>query len=107
MGGGLITAILQLQDYALEIKTAFIECLGVHDRTVSDQVQSISVSEIHINKRAMTKGYGNDIALIKLSRPALLSARVGLACLPSGRKTDRVTPGTMCYLTGKCRVNCF
>ncbi|XP_078373651.1 chymotrypsin-like elastase family member 3B [Oculina patagonica] len=74
--------------------------LGVHDRTVSDQVQSISVSEIHINKRAMTKGYGDDIALIKLSRPALLNGRVGLACLPSGRKTDRVTPGTMCYLTG-------
>jgi len=49
----------------------------------------------------MTDGYGNDIALIKLSRPALLNARVGLACMPSGNKTDRVTPGTMCYLTGK------
>lgn len=68
---------------------------------MSDQVQSINVSEIHINKLAMTKGYGNDIALIKLSRPAALNARVGLACMPSGKKTDRVKPGTMCYITGK------
>ena len=75
--------------------------LGVHDRSVSDQVQTISVSEIQINRKAMTDGYGNDIALIKLSRPAILNARVGLACMPSGNKTDRVTPGTMCYLTGK------
>lgn len=74
--------------------------LGVHDRSVSDQVQTFSISEIHINRRAMTEGYGNDIALVKLSRPAMLNARVGLACMPSGKKTDRVTPGTMCYLTG-------
>ena len=75
--------------------------IGVHDRSVLDQIQTINVSEIHINSRAMTEGYGNDIALVKLSRPAMLSARVGLACMPSGKKTDRVAPGTMCYLTGK------
>jgi len=74
--------------------------LGVHDRRVSDQVQSIGLSEIHINNRAMTKGYGNDIALLKLSRPALIGGRVGLACLPSGDLTDRVAPGTKCFLTG-------
>ena len=49
----------------------FVYYVGVHDRRVLDQVQRIGVSEIHINKRAMTKGFGNDIALIKLSRPAL------------------------------------
>ena len=48
----------------------------------------------------MTKGYGNDIALIKLSRPAILGARVGVACLPSGDPTDRVAPGTKCFLSG-------
>ena len=51
----------------------------------------------------MTDGYGNDIALIKLSLPAMLNSRVGLACMPSGKKTDQVTPGTMCYVTGKYR----
>ena len=49
----------------------------------------------------MTEGYGNDIALIKLSRPAMLNTRVGLACMPSGKETDRVVPGKMCYITGK------
>lgn len=78
----------------------FIYCVGVHDRRVSDQVQRIGVSEIHINNRAITKGYGNDIALIKLSRPALLGNSVGLACLPSGDPRDRVAPGTKCFLTG-------
>ena len=63
-------------------------------------MQSIGLSEIHINNRAMTKGYGNDIALLKLSRPALIGGRVGLACLPSGDLTDRVAPGTKCFLTG-------
>ena len=49
----------------------------------------------------MTKGYGNDIALIKLSRPAILGRRVGLACIPSGDDTDRVPPGTKCFMTGR------
>ena len=48
----------------------------------------------------MTKGYGNDIALLKLSRPALIGGRVGLACLPRGDLTERVAPGTKCFLTG-------
>lgn len=74
--------------------------LGVHDRRVLDQVQQIGLSEIHINDRAMTKGFGNDIALLKLSSPAVLGNRVGLACLPSGDPTDRVPPGTKCFLTG-------
>ena len=49
----------------------------------------------------MTNGRGNDIALLKLSRPARLSHTVGLACLPNGNLMDRVTPGTKCFLTGK------
>lgn len=74
--------------------------LGVHNRRVLDQVQQIGLSEIHINDGAMTKGFGNDIALLKLSSPAFLGDRVGLACLPSGDPTDRVPPGTKCFLTG-------
>lgn len=49
----------------------------------------------------MTNGRGNDIALLKLAHPALLSHTVGLACLPNGNLMDRVTPGTKCFLTGK------
>lgn len=67
---------------------------------MSDQVQNINVSEIHIHNQAMTEGFGNDIALIKLSRPALLGGIVGLACLPKGDNADRVAPGTKCFVTG-------
>ena len=67
---------------------------------MSDQVQNINVSEIHIHNQAMTEGFGNDIALIKLSRPALLGGIVGLACLPQGDNVDRVAPGTKCFVTG-------
>lgn len=79
----------------------FLSTTGVHGRSVPDQIQTIGVSEIHIHSGAMTEGYGNDIALIKLSRPAMLNTRVGLACMPSGKETDRVVPGKMCYITGK------
>lgn len=79
---------------------SYIIRLGVHDRRDSQQVQSITVSEIHIHERAMTNGFGNDIALIKLSHPALLSDRVGLACLPSGNHKDRVPPGSKCFVSG-------
>ena len=63
-------------------------------------VQKINVSEIHIDKKALTKGYGNDIALLKLYRAAIIGRGVGLACLPSGDPADRVMSGTMCYVTG-------
>ena len=42
-----------------------------------------------------------NIALLKLSRPALLSHTVGLACLPNSNLMDRVTPRTKCFLTDK------
>ena len=46
--------------------------------------KSIGVSEIHILERAMANGCGNDLALLKLSRPAPLSNTVGLAYLANG-----------------------
>lgn len=67
----------------------FLSITGVHGRSVPDQIQTIGVSEIHIHSGAMTEGYGNDIALIKLSRPAMLNTRVGwLACQVEKRRIE-------------------
>jgi len=86
--------------FMIPFPESYVVRLGVHDRRASKGIQSIGVSEIHIHERAMTNGRGNDIALLKLSRPARLSHTVGLACLPNGNLMDRVTPGTKCFLTG-------
>lgn len=40
----------------------------------------------------------NDIALIQLSRPATLNAKVGLVCLPSS--DENVSSAAKCYITG-------
>ena len=45
----------------------------------------------------------NDIALLQLDRPAQLSTKVNLVCLPP--KGSKVTPGPKCFITGTCHVN--
>lgn len=61
--------------------------------------QYFDVSQLYIHKRFQTDtGYGHDIALIRLSRPAVLNRGVGLVCLP--KQNQRVEVGTDCYLTG-------
>ena len=54
---------------------------------------------MYVNRFYQTiSGYGHDIALIKLSRPAILNKDVNLVCLP--KQNNRVAIGKMCYLTG-------
>ena len=48
----------------------------------------------------MTRGYGFDVALVKLARPVMLEAgKVWPACLPE--QGNRVSIGELCYITGK------
>lgn len=74
---------------------------GAHDRTKQEVTeQYFEVSQLYIHKRYQTNsGYGHDIALIRLSRPAILKEAVGLVCLP--KQDNRVAVGKTCYLTGK------
>lgn len=74
--------------------------LGEHDRTKDEgREQYFDVSQLYLNKHFQTySGYGHDIALIRLSRPAILNRYVSLACLP--RQNERVATGKLCYLTG-------
>lgn len=61
--------------------------------------QYFEVSQMYIHEQYQTSsGYGHDIALIRLSRPAELNEAVGVVCLPEQDK--RVSTGKMCYLTG-------
>lgn len=74
--------------------------LGAHDRTKrEDTDQYFEISQLYVHKRYQTdSGYGHDIALIRLSRPAVLNKGVGLVCLPE--QDSRVAVHTACYLTG-------
>jgi len=74
--------------------------LGEHDRAKEEETrQYFDVSQLYMYKRYQTdSGYGHDIALIRLSRPAILNQAVGLVCLP--KQNERVTIGKLCYLTG-------
>ena len=75
---------------------------GAHDRTKQEETdQYFEVSQLYIHKQYQTtSGYGHDIALIRLSRPAVLNKAVSLVCLPEQNK--RVAVGEMCFLTGNC-----
>ena len=68
-------------------------------------MQYFDVSQLYIHKRYLTfSGYGHDIALIRLSRPAVLNQAVGLVCLP--KQNERVAIGKKCYLTGSLNDIC-
>ena len=77
---------------------------GEHNRTKDEgKEQYFDVSQLYLNKHFQTySGYGHDIALIRLSRPAILNRYVSLACLP--RQNERVATGKLCYLTGNAHL---
>lgn len=74
--------------------------LGVHNRSQMESTrQYFDLSQLYIHKRYQTyTGYGHDIALIRLSRPAVLNGAVGLVCLPG--QNQRIAVDKLCYLTG-------
>ncbi|EDO31586.1 predicted protein, partial [Nematostella vectensis] len=66
--------------------------------------QEFDVSTLHLHQRFLTdKGYGYDIALLKLSRPAVINEFVRTVCLPA--QGSRALEGTMCFITGWGKTN--
>lgn len=58
-----------------------------------------NVTSVRIHEEYMTRGYGFDVALVKLARPVMLEAgKVWPACLPE--QGNRVSIGELCYITG-------
>lgn len=76
--------------------------IGQYDRSVKDAFEKeYDVVSIKIHEDYWTKGYGYDIALLKLNVPALvLPGKVWQACLPEQGK--RVPIGKQCYISGNC-----
>jgi len=66
--------------------------------TSSGIEQKISVSRIVSHYLYGNSKNNNDIALLKLSRPAILNSHVNTACLP--RQGSDVSVGTTCYISG-------
>jgi len=64
--------------------------LGAHDKKNDGEVYDVSKVEMHEDYNSWT-GMKNDVAVVKLSRPAKLGASQG----------SRVKIGTQCYVTGK------
>ena len=82
-------------------KTYYIFRMGAHYR-LSDSVgteQDIEVKQIIMHdkyRRPLT--YSNDIALLKLAKPAQLGKGVGLVCFPDPNYA--LPSGKRCYITG-------
>jgi len=74
--------------------------LGAHYRKGNvGTEQDISVSRIIVhNSYRRPYRYAHDIALLKLSKPAVLNKAVGLACMPAS--SGYVSVGKRCWVTG-------
>uniref|UniRef100_A0A7M5X8Q4 Peptidase S1 domain-containing protein n=2 Tax=Clytia hemisphaerica TaxID=252671 RepID=A0A7M5X8Q4_9CNID len=72
--------------------------LGDHNRKVDEGEQFIQVSRIIVHEQYRSSKFNNDIALLKLERPAIFGRNVQPVCLPNQGDSPQV--GSKCYLTG-------
>ena len=74
--------------------------LGDHNRFVSEGTeQDITARRVIKHPQYSSRTLDKDIALIQLSRPATLNARVGTVCLPT--QDEMVPTSSRCYITGE------
>ena len=64
------------------------------------KVESI-IPHPHYNRQTIN----NDIALMKLTKPAIITDHVITACIPD--KSDVIAVDSECFITGKCMLVCF
>ena len=79
--------------------------LGAHFKNVSFNLgteQTFTLSKIILHPRFNKPlGLSNDIALLKLSRPALINTKVGPVCIPTDNSPYALKPKRKCYVTGE------
>lgn len=74
--------------------------LGDHNRGVGEGTeQDIQAKRVIKHENYSPNTINNDIALIQLSKPATLNARVGTVCLP--KHNEMVPTSSKCFITGK------
>ena len=74
--------------------------LGDHNRGVGEGTeQDIQAKRVMKHENYSPNTINNDIALIQLSKPATLNARVGTVCLP--KHNEMVSTSSKCFITGK------
>ncbi|KAL9970708.1 hypothetical protein ACROYT_G023120 [Oculina patagonica] len=73
--------------------------VGAHVRTGNTAVQeTFNLKQLISHEGFSMRHLRNDIALLQLDRPATLSSKVNLVCLP--QKGTKVAPGSKCFITG-------
>lgn len=79
--------------------TFFHASSGEHDQKVAEgNEQVIDVAAVCYHESFALRHLRHDIAVLTLSKPAVLSDKVGTVCLP--QSGQQVAPGTKCYITG-------
>ncbi len=78
---------------------------GEHDRRYKEGSEQVfKAARVIMHPHYNSRTFDNDIALIKLNRPARLQNGVATVCLPN--QWGSVQPGSTCYITGKMLVLC-
>ena len=79
--------------------------LGEHDQTVEEGAEKlIDVAAVCYHEGFSMKHIQNDIALLTLAKPVVLSDRINTVCLP--QQSRQVPAGTNCYITGSQSKSC-
>ena len=76
----------------------FCGFLGAHDKYKDPNAVEYNIAKVIMHK-SYNMRVSNDVALLKLENPVVLSAKVGTICLP--KQSDRIPAGKKCWMTGK------
>ncbi|XP_066930366.1 chymotrypsin B-like [Clytia hemisphaerica] len=96
----VLTAAHCLMDYRVPFHYQIT--LGKHDlQTKGPNEQILMGSELKIHPMFNRRTYDNDIALIKLNKPAVLTDKVNIACIPPNAVSPKpVLAGRNCFVSG-------
>ena len=86
----------------------FIMFPGVHYREGSPTSvqETINVTKVICHSEYKRKTLQHDVALLKLAKPITPSDKVDTISLPKSR-SDQISPGTNCFITGKVVESSF